>query len=115
MQAKKIGRGKANASRTGSVIVVVIIVISEHRLAQVVACVQLGLVVRYALGHSHIRGPLEGHQVRSHGDDRALLPFLKSIHANEIGNGSVSANAVVHAMVSEVHGVDPDTLLGLRR
>jgi hypothetical protein len=118
MHAKKKKSGEARqgekASRTGSVIIVMIIVIvKEHHCGQF-ASVQLGLVVHYALGHSHIRGLLGGHRVRSHDDDRALLPSPKSIHANEIGNGngSVSANVVVRGMVNEVHGVDRGTLLG---
>jgi hypothetical protein len=109
MDAKKVGQGEAKRqSRTGRVIVVV----NEHRCAQAASRVQPGLVVRYAHGHSRIRGLLEGHRVRPRGDARASLPFLKSIHANEIGNGSVSANVVVRAMVSEVHGVGRDTLPG---
>jgi hypothetical protein len=113
---KKSGEARQGekASRTGSVIMIIVIV-KEHHCGQF-ASVQLGLVVRYALGHSHIRGLLGGHQVRSRGDDRAFLPSLKPIHANEIGNGngngSVSANVVVHGMVNEVHGVDRGTLLG---
>jgi hypothetical protein len=85
----------------------IVIVMSEHCCAHV--CVPLGLVVRYALGHSRIRGPLASHRVRSRGDDRVLLPFLKPIHANEIGNGNASVSVVVRAMVSGAHGVDRDT------
>jgi len=111
---KKSGEARQGekASRTGSVIIVMIIV-KEHHCGQF-GSVQLGLVVRYALGHSRIRGLLGGHQVRSHDDDHASLPSLKSIRANEIGNGngSVSANVVVRGMVNEVHGVDHGTLLG---
>jgi len=91
----------------------IVIVIGERCCAH--ACVPLGLVVRYALGHSQIRGPQASHRVRPRGDDRVLLPFLTPIHANEIGNGngSASVSVVVHAMVNAVHGVDRDTLQGL--
>ena len=88
-----------------------VIVIGERCCAH--ACVPLGLVVRYALGHSQIRGPQASHRVRPCGDDRVLLPSLKPSHANEIGNGSASVSVVVHAMVNGVHGVDRDTLQGL--
>jgi len=87
------------------------IIIDERRCDP--ASVQLDLVIRYALGHSHIRGRRPSHRARPRGDDPELRPSLKSIHANEIGNGTVSASAVVRAMVSEVHGVDRDTLPGL--
>ena len=91
-----------------------VIIIGEYCCARI--CAPLGLVVRYALGHSHIRGPLASHRVRPRGDDRVFLPCLKPIHANEIGNGNgnASVSVAVRAMVSGVHGVDRDTLQGLQ-
>ena len=106
-----VGQGKP--SRSGPVIIMIII--DERRCDP--ASVQLDLVIRYALGHSHIRGRRPSHRARPGADDPEFRPSLKSIHANEIGNGngtvSASASAVVRAMVSEVHGVDHDTLPGL--
>lgn len=91
----------------------IIIIIGEYCCAH--ACVPVGLEVRYALGHSHIRGPLASHRVRSRGDDRVFLPSLRPIHANEIGNGNenASVSGVARGMVSGVPGVDRDTLQDL--
>jgi hypothetical protein len=107
---KKLRRGEARrgeASRTGPIIIVIN---NEHWGTH--GCALPGLVIRYVLGHSHIRGLLAIHQVRSRGDGRVVLPSLRPIHVNEIENGSETVTVVVLVMVNEVHGDGREILPG---
>jgi hypothetical protein len=96
---RNAGRNADKATRSGSVI---IMIIDVRRCTGVL----LDLVIRYALDRIHIHGLLPSHRVLPNGGVRVLPPFPTSIHANENESGNGRVSVVAHVMERQVHGVD---------